>query len=66
MNKHVARTSMEEIWAHKQCKGKSLKDEYLSKQASLPANEESTSNIIDEWIEGSSFFRIITKFMRYI
>ena len=54
MNKHVAWISLDEIWAHKQCKGKFLKDDYLSKQASLPANEESTNNIIDEGIGNSS------------
>ena len=53
MNIHVACTSLDEIWAHKQCKEKFLKDEYLSRQAPLPANEGSTSNIIDEGIEGN-------------
>ena len=57
VNKHVIWTSLDEgneIWAHKQCKGKFFKDNYLSKQTSLPINEESVNNVIDEEIESSN------------
>ena len=57
VNKHVKWTLLDEgneIWAHKQCKGKFFKDNYLSKQTSLPTNEESVSNDIDGEIESSS------------